>query len=130
MQSQGMAAGQVPSNLSVHCQAHRQAALRHRPQRWCAALQSYRKRLMFCKQARPAVHTTGSPGKTYVKLACEGDRSRAIYTQAGEDGIGELTFADTAAVVFIVVHSAAVLRIKIRDNRSKAYLGQVISCGR
>ena len=67
----------------------------------------------------------GLPGKTYVKMSCEGDRSRAIYTHPGEEGGGRLAFADTAATVFIVLHSQASLHIKIRDNRSKAYLGHV-----
>ena len=62
---------------------------------------------------------------TYLKLACESDRSRAIYTRPSEDGSGDLGFADTAAVVFIVLHSTAILLVKVRDNRSKGYLAQV-----
>ena len=62
---------------------------------------------------------------TYLKLACENDRSRAIYAQQGTDGSGDLGFADSAAVVFIVVHSTAVLLVKVRDDRSKGYLAQV-----
>ena len=62
---------------------------------------------------------------TYLKLACENDRSRTIYAQQGTDGSGDLGFADSATVVFIVVHSTAVLLVKVRDDRSKGYLAQV-----
>lgn len=62
--------------------------------------------------------------KTYVKVRCEGDRTRPIYAKRREDDADTASFED-AKFGFIIVHSNAVVLIKARDQSRGNFYGQV-----
>ena len=76
---------------------------------------------MLPKDLKTAFRTAN---KTYVKVRCEGDRTRPFYAKPKEGSTEAAVFED-AQYGFIVVHSNAVMLMKARDDARGQFYGQV-----
>ncbi|KAK9805362.1 hypothetical protein WJX73_006658 [Symbiochloris irregularis] len=62
-------------------------------------------------------------GKTYVKVRCEGDRTRPFYAKPEEDSPDSAVF-ENAQYCFVILHSNAVMLVKARDQDKGHFYGQ------
>lgn len=62
--------------------------------------------------------------KTYVKVRCEGDRTRPFYAKQEEDSPDSAVF-ENAQYCFIILHSNAIMLVKARDRDKGHFYGQV-----
>ena len=63
---------------------------------------------------------------TYVKVRCEGDRTRPFYAKQ-EEGSSDSAVFENAQYGFIILHSNAVMLVKARDQAKGQFYGQVRS---
>lgn len=83
--------------------------------------------LMPSTKAMKQLHSFDAAEHTYVKVRCEGDRGRPIFATAAKAGEADAAVFEDAVYVFIVLHSDAVVLIKVRDKKENQFYGQVAS---
>lgn len=64
---------------------------------------------------------------TYVKVDCEDDKGNKKYANAAASEDSTVCTFTNVEYIFIIVHSNATFRLKVRDEKQASFFGEVDS---